>query len=320
MASFIRYLLAALVAVGAPAAHAAYPDKPIRMVVGFPPGSTADLLARVVGAKLAEQLGQPVIVDNRPGAGSSIAADTVARSPADGYTLLVSTTAQVINPSMSPNLKFSFSKDLVPVLLMAQNPVVLIAPIRSPANSVRDLVSAARAAPGKLMFASSGNGTFTHLYGELFAQSADIKLTHVPYKGSTPALTDVLSGVVDMSFTPLTPVIGQIKSGKLKALAVVGRSRMVLLPDVPTFAEAGITGLDSTLWFGLNAPTGTPKAVLDRLGTEVQRALNLPDVKAQLATQGIDVSIAGAAQFGELTVRELDRWERVVKTAGVKAD
>ena len=320
MIQTIRILLAALIAGSAPIAQAAYPDKPIHIVVGFPPGSTADLLARVIGPKLAEQMGQPVIVDNRPGAGSNIAAEAVARAPADGYTLLITTTAQVINPSISPTLKFDFAKDLTPVMLLAQNPVVLIAPANSAAANVRDLVAAARAEPGKLTFASSGNGTFTHLYGELFAQAAGIKLTHVPYKGSTPAMTDVLAGVVDMSFTPSTPVIGQIKSAKLKALAVIGHTRMAALPDVPTFAEAGIPGLDSTLWFGLNAPAGTPRVALDRVGAELQRALNLPDVRAQLAAQGIDVTAASAAEFRELIASELVRWARVIKTAGVKIE
>ena len=320
MIQTIRILLAALIAGSAPIAQAAYPDKPIHIVVGFPPGSTADLLARVIGPKLAEQMGQPVIVDNRPGAGSNIAAEAVARAPADGYTLLISTTAQVINPSISPTLKFDFAKDLTPVMLLAQNPVVLIAPANSAAANVRDLVAAARAEPGKLTFASSGNGTFTHLYGELFAQAAGIKLTHVPYKGSTPAMTDVLAGVVDMSFTPSTPVIGQVKSAKLKALAVIGHTRMAALPDVPTFAEAGIPGLDSTLWFGLNAPAGTPRVALDRVGAELQRALNLPDVRAQLAAQGIDVTAASAAEFRELIASELVRWARVIKTAGVKIE
>jgi tripartite-type tricarboxylate transporter receptor subunit TctC len=297
-----------------------YPSQPVRVIVGFAAGGPNDILARLIGQWLAKRLGHPFVVENRPGAGSNIATEFVARAPADVYTLLISTTAQVINPSVFPNLKFDFAKDLTPVMLLAQNPVVLIAPGNSAAGSVRDLITEARAAPGKLTFASSGNGTFTHLYGELFAQAAGIKLTHVPYKGSTPAMTDVLAGVVDISFTPSTPVIGQVKAGKLKALAVIGHTRMAALPDVPTFAEAGVPGLDSTLWFGLNAPTGTPKLALDRLGAELQRALNLPDVKAQLAAQGIDVTVAGAAQFRELIASELVRWDRVVKTAGVKIE
>jgi tripartite-type tricarboxylate transporter receptor subunit TctC len=303
-----------------PPAWGAYPEQPIKILVGFPAGSTADLTARVLAPRLASQLGQPVIVDNRSGAGSSIAAEAVATARPDGYTLLVSTTANVINPVISNNLRFDFARDLAPVTLLAENPVVLIAPGNSPLASVASVVSAAKAAPGKLTFGSSGNGTFTHLYGELFSQVAGIRLTHVPYKGSTQAMADVIGGVVDLSFTPSTPVLGQIKSGKLKALAVVGRGRMAELPDVPTFADVGIAGLDSALWFGLNAPAKTPKAVIDRLAEVVQRAIASPDIQAQLASQGINPVAAGPAQFADLVTRETRLWARVVKTAGVKIE
>jgi tripartite-type tricarboxylate transporter receptor subunit TctC len=323
MIKLIRYWLPALAAslLSLGSAHAAYPEKPVRIVVGFPAGSTADLLARALAIKLADQTGQPFIIDNKPGAGSSIAAEMVARAPADGYTLLLSTTANVINPSLSNNLKFDFIKDLMPVMLLAENPVVLIAPGNAATSSVKEVVAAAKASPGKMTFASSGNGTFTHLYGELFNELAGIKLTHVPYKGSTQAMTDVMAGNVDLSFTPSTPVLGQIKAGKLKALALIGRQRMAALPSVPTFAEAGIAGFDSALWFGLNAPAGTPRPIIDKLVADLQRALALPDVKAQLEGQGIDVTAAaGPGPFGELITRELAQWTKVVKTAGVKAE
>jgi tripartite-type tricarboxylate transporter receptor subunit TctC len=322
MRKTLRNALAACIALLAaiPAAQAAFPDRPIRILVGFPAGSTADLIARAIGPRLTAQMGQPVIVDNRPGAGSSIAAEAVARSPADGYTLFLSTTANVINPSLSNNLKFDFTRDLMPVMLLAENPVVLIAPGNSPYANVADVVAAARAAPGKMTFASSGNGTFTHLYGELFNQLAAVKITHVPYKGSTQAMTDVMAGIVNLSFTPSTPVMGQIKAGKLKALAVIGKQRMATLREVPTFAEAGIAGFDSALWFGLNAPAGTPKDVIERLTAEVQKAMAAAEVGAQLAAQGIDPAVAGPAQFAELMTRELAQWGKVVKIAGVKAE
>jgi len=323
MNKLLRHWLPALAAglLSLGSAHAAYPEKPVRILVGFPAGSTADLLARALAIKLADQTGQPFIIDNKPGAGSSIAAEAVARAPADGYTLLLSTTANVINPSLSNNLKFDFTKDLMPVMLLAENPVVLIAPGNAAASSVKEVVAAAKAAPGKMTFASSGNGTFTHLYGELFNELAGIKLTHVPYKGSTQAMTDVITGDVDMSFTPSTPVLGQIKAGKLKALALIGRRRMAALPNVPTFAEAGIAGFDSALWFGLSAPAGTPRPVVDKLAADLQRVLALPDVKAQLEGQGIDVAAAaGPAPFGALITRELAQWAKVVKTAGVKVE
>jgi tripartite-type tricarboxylate transporter receptor subunit TctC len=205
-------------------------------------------------------------------------------------------------------------------MLLAENPVVLIAPGNSPYANVADVVAAARAAPGKMTFASSGNGTFTHLYGELFNQLAAVKITHVPYKGSTQAMTDVMAGIVNLSFTPSTPVMGQIKAGKLKALAVIGKQRMATLREVPTFAEAGIAGFDSALWFGLNAPAGTPRDVIERLTAEVQKAMAAPEVGAQLAAQGIDPAVAGPAQFAELMTRELAQWGKVVKIAGVKAE
>jgi tripartite-type tricarboxylate transporter receptor subunit TctC len=302
-------------------AHAAYPDRPIKIVVGFPPGSAGDLIARALAPRLGESLGQAVIVENRTGAGSSIAAESVVRSPADGYTLLLSTTANVINQSVSGSaLKFDFMRDLVPVILIAENPVLLVAPVASAYSNVAALIVAAKAAPGKITFASSGNGTFTHLYGELFNQSAGIKLTHVPYRGSTQALTDVLSGQVDLSFTPATPVLGQIKGGRLKALAVIGRNRMAALPDVPTFAEAGIPGFDLALWFGLHAPAGTPPAVIDKLSRELARLLESADIKGTLAAQSIYVVGDGPARFAEQIGRENMQWARIVKAADIKAD
>lgn len=310
----------ALLAVTAGAYAQQYPGKPIRLVVGFAAGGPSDVAARTIAQKLTEKWGQQVIVDIRPGASGNIATEIVAKAPPDGYTLLVSTTANVINPLLSTNSKFDFGRDLAPIALLAENPVVLIAPGNSPLVNVASLVAAAKAAPGTLTFASSGNGTFTHLYGELFNLLAGIKLTHVPYKGSTQAMTDVMASVVDLSFTPATPVMGQIKAAKLKALAVIGRQRMAALPDVPTFADAGIPGFDSALWFGLNAPAGTPKAVIDRLSTEVQRAFASPEMRSLLVGQGIDPVAAGPAQFADLIGRETRQWAQAVKSSGVKLD
>jgi tripartite-type tricarboxylate transporter receptor subunit TctC len=318
---WLRRTLCALVAMALAApALAAWPEKPLRILVGFPAGSTADLIARALATRLAEGLGQSVVVDNRTGAGSSIAAEAVARAPADGYTFLLSTTANVINQSVSPNLKFDFTKDLVPVMLLAENPVLLVAPAASPASSLPALVSAAKAAPGKMTFASSGNGTFTHLYGELLNQSAGIKLQHVPYRGSTQAITDVLAGLVDLSFTPSTPVLPHVKSGRIKALGVIGRSRMPALPDVPTFAEARIPGFDSALWFGLNAPAGTPPEVIERLVLQLHRALDAPDVRSSFAAQAIYVIGDGPVKFGEQVARENALWARLVKAADIKGE
>ena len=301
-------------------ASAAYPDKPVKILVGFPAGTTGDLIVRLLAPKLGEGLGQPVVVENRTGAGSSIAAEAVARAPADGYTLLLSTTANVINQNVSANLKFDFVRDLLPVMLIGENPVLLVTAAVDPSNNVAALIAAAKAAPGKMTFASSGNGTFTHLYGELFNQTAGIKLNHVPYRGSTQTITDVLTGLVTVSFAPATPVMGQIKAGKLKALAVIGRGRMPALPDVPTLAEAGVNGFSSALWFGLNAPAGTPADVVDKLSAQLRRVLESPDIKAQFAAQSILILGDGPAKFGEQIARENAQWARIVKAADIKGE
>ena len=301
-------------------ASAAYPDKPVKILVGFPAGTTGDLIVRLLAPKLGEGLGQPVVVENRTGAGSSIAAEAVARAPADGYTLLLSTTANVINQNVSANLKFDFVRDLLPVMLIGENPVLLVTAGVDPSNNVAALIAAAKAAPGKMTFASSGNGTFTHLYGELFNQTAGIKLNHVPYRGSTQTITDVMTGLVTVSFAPATPVMGQIKAGKLKALAVIGRGRMPALPDVPTLAEAGVNGFSSALWFGLNAPAGTPADVVDKLSAQLRRVLESPDIKAQFAAQSILILGDGPAKFGEQIARENAQWARIVKAADIKGE
>ena len=301
-------------------ASAAYPDKPVKILVGFPAGTTGDLIVRLLAPKLGEGLGQPVVVENRTGAGSSIAAEAVARAPADGYTLLLSTTANVINQNVSANLKFDFVRDLLPVMLIGENPVLLVTAAADPSNNVAALIAAAKAAPGRMTFASSGNGTFTHLYGELFNQTAGIKLNHVPYRGSTQTITDVMTGLVTVSFAPATPVMGQIKAGKLKALAVIGRGRMPALPDVPTLAEAGVNGFSSALWFGLNAPAGTPADVVDKLSAQLRRVLESPDIKAQFAAQSILILGDGPAKFGEQIARENAQWARIVKAADIKGE
>ena len=316
----LRLLAAPLLLCWLSAVHAAYPDKPIKILIGFTPGTTGDVLARLLAPRLAERLGQAVVVENRPGAGSSIAAEAVAKSPADGYTLLLSTSANVINANLSNSLKFDFAIDLVPVTLLAENPALLVVAGNSSVLTLSDLIAAAKLAPGRMSFGSSGNGTFTHLYGELFNQSAGIKLTHVPYKGSTQAMNDVLAGTVDVSFTPATPVLGLVKSGKLRALGVIGRERLAELPDVPTFAEAKVAGFDTALWFGLNAPTGTPREVIERWNSEIQYVLSLPDIRAQLSAKSINAVPLGAAYFRELIVRENEKWARLVKSAGIKAD
>ncbi|MGJ7530034.1 Bug family tripartite tricarboxylate transporter substrate binding protein [Variovorax sp. GB1P17] len=310
----------ALASACAPAVSATFPEKPIRIIVGFPAGSTGDLIARVLGPRMTQGLGQPVIVENRPGAGSSIAAEAVAHAPPDGYTLLLSTTANVINTSLYPNLRFSFTKDLTPVTLLAEAPALLIARADLPSRTVKELVAAAAEAPGKFSYGSSGNGTFTHLYGELFNQVAQVRLTHVPYKGGAQALTDVMAGRVDLAFTPAAPVLAQVNAGRVKALAVIGRQRIATLPQVPTFAQSGIADFDSALWFGLHAPAGTPGAVVERLSSELQKVLADPDVRRQLNDQTVEAIGGTPAQFAGIIANESAKWGRVIGTAGIKID
>jgi tripartite-type tricarboxylate transporter receptor subunit TctC len=265
-------------------------------------------------------MGKPVLVVNRPGAGGSIAAESVARAQADGYTLLLSTTADVINPSLIADLKVDVARDLAPLALLAENPVVLVAPAGSPLNSVDDVVRTARARPGKLTFASGGTGTFTHLYGELFCQVAGVKLTHVPYKGAVQAMTDLMAARVDLSFAPVAPVLAQVKAGTLKVIAVVGDKPADALPGIPTFQAAGLGGFDAALWFGLSGPARLPKAVSERIVAETMRALTSPTLRSQLAEQGVQVVAADPTNFAARIDADLARWNRVAKSAGLKPE
>ena len=297
-----------------------YPAKPVRVIIGFPPGTTGDVIARVISPRLTEALGQPLLIESRPGAGSSIGAEAVARAPADGYTLLLSTIANAINPSLYPNLGFDFSRDLTPIVQLAEVPALLVANPALAATNPRELVAAAKLKPGEIVFASSGTGTVTHLYGELFNLATGVKLTHVPYKGSSQAITDLLAGRIGLLFSPASTVIPHVKAGSLKALGVIGQSRIAALPAVPTFAEQGIAGFESGLWFGMNAPAGTPRPIIERLNQEIIRVLALPEVRSQLAGQGVVVATGSSEKFGALIAAETEKWTRVVKSAGVKPE
>jgi tripartite-type tricarboxylate transporter receptor subunit TctC len=311
--------LLSLIVSSSVAAQGLPSDKPLRILIGFPPGTTADVIVRLMAPKLAEGLGQQVVVENRPGAGSSIAAEAVARVPADGGTLLASTIANTINPALY-KLGFDFARDLSPVALLAEAPGLLVASAEFPAASVRELIAAAKAAPGTIFYGSSGNGTVTHLYGELFNLGAGVKLGHIPYKGSSQAVTDLLGGRIQLLFTPASTVVPQVRAGKMKALGAIGRKRLVALPDVPTLAEAGVAGFEAGLWFGLNAPGATPRAAIERLNREVAHVLALPEIRAQLAAQSIEAATGSPEQFGELIRSDTTKWARVVSAAGIKAD
>lgn len=316
----IRYLTAvlALGAINPVLAQLAYPEKAVKLVVGFPPGSASDVVARIIAPKLGDGLRQPVLVDNRPGAGSSIGAEAVVRSAPDGYTLLLSSSADTSSASLY-KLSFDFSTDLAPIALIAEVPGILVAHPAGP-NSVRELIAAANANPGQIFYASSGSGTIAHLWGELFSLMAGVKLTHVPYKGSAPATMDVLAGRVTLQFTPASTVVPHVKSGKLKALATIGRQRLAALPEILTITESGIGGFETSLWIGLHAPAATPPVIIERLNRETVRVLGLPEVKSQLAAQSIDAFPGTREQFGALIKQNSQKWAKVIRTAGVKIE
>lgn len=306
--------------VGHAWAQAGYPNKPVRVVIGFPAGTTGDVVMRILAPLLGDLMGQAVIVENRPGAGSSIAAEAIARARPDGYTLLLSTTANVINPSLYPGLSFDFLRDLSPVTMLGEAPALLVGHPSLNAKSLPELVALARSRPDNMSFASSGNGTFTHLYGELFNQTQGVRLTHIPYKGSSQALTDLLAGRVSLLFSPASTVMAHVKAGTLKAFGLIGRQRLAALPDVPSFAEVGIADFESALWFGLNAPAGTPADIVERLGKDLSTVLARPDVRAQLTAQSFNTLPGGVAPFADLLSKETGKWSRIVKAANIKPD
>jgi len=302
------------------ASASSYPNKAVRVIVPYPPGGPTDIVARVVFQQVSETTGQQFIVDNRPGAGGNIGADLVARAPADGYTLLIGTTAHAINASLFKTLGYDVIKDFAPVTLLTQGPLVLVATPDFPANNVRELIALAKAKPDTLNFASSGNGQSTHLSGELFNSMANIKLAHVPYKGSAPALTDVMSGQVPLMFDTMLSAMPFVNGGKLKALAVTSSTRSPAAPNIPTIAESGLPGYEVFAWNGLLAPTGTPKAVIAKLSEELKRAMQLPRVKEKFSAQGFQASWDSPEQFGVFLKNEVDKWGKTVRASGAKVD
>ncbi len=309
------------VAGGALAQAPAYPSKPIRLVVPFPPGGATDILAREVAQKLTEAWGQSVVVDNRPGAGGNIGAELVARAAPDGYTLLMGTVGtHAINASLYAKLPYDHVKDFAPVILVAGVPNVLVVNPALPVNTVAELIAYAKANPGKLNFASSGNGTSIHLSGELFKVMAGVQMTHVPYKGSAPAVADLISGQVQLMFDNLPPSLPQIKAGKLRALAVTSATRAPALPDVPTIAEAGLPGFEASSWFGVLAPAGTPPAIVARLNAEIAKWLASPEAREKLSKQGANAAGGSPEDFAKHIAAETTKWAKVVKDSGAKVD
>ncbi len=302
------------------AAELSFPSKPIKLVVGFPSASSADVTARIVAKRLGEMLGQAVVVDNKPGASSNIATEFVVRSAPDGYTLLVGTVANTINSGMGKNLSFNFSTDLAPIALITNLPNILVVHPSLGVSSVQDLVSLAKAKPGVINYASSGNGTSPHLSGELFNLMASTKMTHIPYKGSSQAITDVLSGLVPVMFSPASTAIAHINSGSLKALAVTSAQRSAVAPKIPTVSESGLSAYETSVWFGILAPVATPKDILDKLNASINLSLQSPEVKSQLLAQGIDVMGGSKEDLAKYIQSETEKWEKLIKLSGAKMD
>ena len=304
-----------------PAWARAQSARPLRIVVPFTPGGSTDILARALAPRLAQSLGQPVVVDNRPGAGGSLGAAEAAKAEPDGQTLLMGHIGTLgVNPSMYPKLAYDPLRSFVPVAYVARVPNVLVVAATSPWRTLADLLAAARAQPGRLTYSSGGNGSAAHITFEYLKLRAKVFMLHIPYRGTAPSVTDVLAGQVDCTFTGAPAVIPHVRSGRLRALAVSSPLRLPQLPDVPTVAESGLAGFEADQWYGLVAPAGTPAAVVARLNAEVNKALALPDVAQQLAVEGAVPAPTTPQAFGDLIRREIPRWAEVVRAGNVKPD
>ncbi len=297
-----------------------YPSKPVKIIVPFAAGGPADNYARFIGKGLGDAFGQSFVVENRPGAGSVIGTDAVAKSAADGYTLLLMSNAQTVNESLVPGKPYQLMRDLVAVAPINYSDLVLVANPAAGISTLKDLTAQAKARPGKINYASSGTGTPYHMAGELFKSMAGVYLVHIPYRGSSGARTDVIGGQVEVMFDAVTTMVEQIKAGKVKAIATTGKVRSDVLPDVPTMAEAGLAGYEATIWLGLMAPKGTPKDVVDKLNAAVSKIANQPDVKQLWNKQGAVPMVMTPVVFDKYMQDDIAKWARVIKTANIKVD
>jgi len=315
--------LAAL-AVGAlaavPATAQDYPSKPIRIIVPFAAGGPADIYARFVGQRLSETLGQPVVIEDRPGAGSVIGTDAVAKSAPDGYTLLMMSNTHTVNESLIPNKPYQLMRDFVAVAPVNYSDLVLVVHPSVPVNSLKELIDLAKSQPKGLNYASSGPGTPYHMAGELFKAMAGVDIVHVPYKGSSGARTDVLGGQVQMMFDAITTMAPNVRTGKLKGLGTTGKTRSSVLPEVPTVSEAGVPGYEAVIWLGIMAPAGTPKPIVDKLNAEITKIVNRPDVKEAWSKQGAEPMAMTPAEFARFMNEDIEKWAKVVKISGAKVD
>ena len=297
-----------------------YPTRPVKILVPFAAGGPADVYGRFMAQKLGDALGQSFVVDNKPGAGSVIGTDIAAKSAPDGYTLLLMSNAHTVNESLIPNKPFQLMRDFVAIAPINYSDLVLVANPAVPAANLKDLIAQAKAKPGKINYASSGPGTPYHMAGELFKSMAGIYLVHIPYRGSSGARTDVIGGQVDVMFDAVTTMSEQVKSGRVKALATTGKVRSDVLPDVPTLNEAGVPGYEATIWLGLMAPRGTPKAVVDKLNEAISKVTSLPETRQAWARQGAVPLVMTPEAFDKYARDDIAKWEKVIKTANIKVD
>jgi tripartite-type tricarboxylate transporter receptor subunit TctC len=319
-ALLVAFALGALLATLSSAVAQDYPTRPVKIIVPFAAGGPADVYARFLAQRLQEALGQPFVVDDRPGAGSIVGTDAAAKSAPDGYTLLVMSNTHTVNESLIPNKPFVLTRDFVPIAPINYSDLVMVVHPSVPAKTLAEFIALAKAQPGKLNYASSGPGTPYHMAGELFKAMAGVDIVHVPYKGSSGARTDTIGGQVQMMFDAVTTMTEHVKAGQVRALGTTGKTRSSVLPDVPTIAEAGVQGYEATIWIGLIAPKGTPPAVVNRLNAEITKIVSRPEVKRDWAAQGAVAMTMTPEEFGKYIADDIVKWERVVRISGAKPD
>ncbi|MFO1305788.1 MAG: tripartite tricarboxylate transporter substrate binding protein [Burkholderiales bacterium] len=306
--------------VAASALAQAYPDRPVKMIVPFAPGGATDIIARTVAQKLSERIGQPVVIENKPGAGTTVGNAEVAKAKPDGYTLLFAPTPFVISQAIYPTLPYDPKKDFAPVSLLATSPFILVVNATVPSRTIAELVSAAKAKPGTITFCSAGNGTVPHLAGELFKMRAGVDIVHVPYKGGGPAITDLVGGQVNMMFATPIEVAQHVQSGKLRVLGATSLKRLAAFPDVPTLAESGYPGFEVASFFGVLAPAGTPAAIVNKLAADLAWVMGEAEVREKFASQSAEANVQGPASFATFLDAERDKWTDIVKKSGAKVD